>query len=152
MDFSFFTHRFFGKNVWKFLSNMGNPLGVYKTSYKVRQIKNLLFGKIWPPSDLLFLEWSYCTLIGLAKGAVAWVDVHFTWKTVENWSYLWGWFEQPFVVAQEIRKLVCLLPYVDKMLGMPNPYGYPGRGQVIWCLTEHGRTNYYYVIYTHDLW
>ena len=34
---------------------MGNPLGVYETNYKVKFVKNLLLGKIWPPSDLLFL-------------------------------------------------------------------------------------------------
>ena len=60
MDFSFFAHRFFVKNLWKFISQMGNPLGVHETNYKVKKVKNLLFGKIWPPSDLLFLEWSYC--------------------------------------------------------------------------------------------
>ena len=40
---------------------MGNPLGVYETNYKLKKVKNLLLGKTWPPSDLLFLEWSYCT-------------------------------------------------------------------------------------------
>ena len=41
---------------------MGNPLGVYETNYKVKKVQNLSLGKIWPPSDLLFLEWSHCTL------------------------------------------------------------------------------------------
>ena len=36
IDFSFFTLRFFVKNLWKFLSQMGNPLGVYETNYKVK--------------------------------------------------------------------------------------------------------------------
>ena len=40
---------------------MGNLLGVYETNYKVKYVKNLVLGKIWAPSDLLFLEWSYCT-------------------------------------------------------------------------------------------
>ena len=61
MDFSFFAHRFFVKNLWKFILQMGNPLGVYETNYKVKKVQNLSLGKIWPPSDLLFLEWSYCT-------------------------------------------------------------------------------------------
>ena len=39
---------------------MGNPLGVYETNCKVKYVKNLLLGKICPPSDLLFPEWSYC--------------------------------------------------------------------------------------------
>ena len=60
MIFSFFDQRFFVKNLWKFISQMGNPLGVYGTNYKVKYVKNLLLGKIWPPSDLLFLQWSYC--------------------------------------------------------------------------------------------
>ena len=33
-----------------------NPQGVYETNYKVKKVKNLLLGEIWPPSDLLFLE------------------------------------------------------------------------------------------------
>ena len=61
MDFSFFAHRFFVKNLWKFILQMGNPLGVYETNYKVKKVVNLSLGKIWPPSDLLFLEWSYCS-------------------------------------------------------------------------------------------
>ena len=61
MDFSFFAHRFFVKNLWKFILQMGNPLGVYETNYKVKKVQNLSLGKIWPPSDLFFLEWSYCT-------------------------------------------------------------------------------------------
>ena len=32
---------------------MGNPFGVYETNYKVKQVKNLSFGEIWPPSDFL---------------------------------------------------------------------------------------------------
>ena len=36
MDFSIFAHRFFMKNLWKFISQMGNPLGVYETNYKVK--------------------------------------------------------------------------------------------------------------------
>ena len=55
---------------------MGNPLGVYGTNYKVKKVKNLLLGKIWHPSELLFLEWSYCTIneakrIGFEKSKVA---------------------------------------------------------------------------------
>ena len=61
MDFSFFAHRFFVKNLWKFILQMGNPLGVYETNYKVKKVQNLSLGKIWPPSDLFFLEWSYCS-------------------------------------------------------------------------------------------
>ena len=38
---------------------MGNPLGVYETNCKVKYVKYLLLGKLWAPSDLLFLEWSY---------------------------------------------------------------------------------------------
>ena len=41
MDFSFFTHRFFVKNLCKFISQMGNSLGVYGTNYKVKKVKNL---------------------------------------------------------------------------------------------------------------
>ena len=37
MDFSFFTHRFFVKNLGKSISQMGNPIGVYETNYKVKQ-------------------------------------------------------------------------------------------------------------------
>ena len=40
---------------------MRNHLGVYKTNYKVKKVINLLFGNIWPPSHMLFLEWSYCS-------------------------------------------------------------------------------------------
>ena len=49
---------------------MGNSLGVYETNYKVKQVKNLLLGKIWPPSDLLFLEWSYCSYEAVEKGSL----------------------------------------------------------------------------------
>ena len=41
MDFSFFAHRFFLENLWKFILQMGNPLGVYETNYKVKYVKNL---------------------------------------------------------------------------------------------------------------
>ena len=41
MDFSFFTHRIFVKNLWKFISQMGNPLGVYETNYKVKKVKKI---------------------------------------------------------------------------------------------------------------
>ena len=36
---------------------MGNPLGVYETNYKVKKVKKILLRKVWPLSDLLFLEW-----------------------------------------------------------------------------------------------
>ena len=69
MDFSLFTQRFFVKNVWKFISQMGNLLEVYETKYKVKKVINLVLGKIWPPSDLLFLEWSYCSLVNTRSDA-----------------------------------------------------------------------------------
>ena len=42
LDFSFFTHRFLMKNLQKFISQLGNQLGVYGTNYKVIQFKHLL--------------------------------------------------------------------------------------------------------------
>ena len=45
-----------GDDFFMDFSQMGNLLGGYETNYKVKKIKNLLLGKIWPPSDLLFLE------------------------------------------------------------------------------------------------
>ena len=63
MDCSFFANRYFVKNLWKFISQMGNHLGVYKTNYKVKKVKNLLFGNICPPSHMLFLQWSYCSIL-----------------------------------------------------------------------------------------
>ena len=31
--------RFYVKNLWKFISQMGNPLGVHETNYKIKKVK-----------------------------------------------------------------------------------------------------------------
>ena len=49
MDFSFFTYRFF----W-FISQMGNPLGVYGTNYKVKKNQKLIIGENMAPFRLAF--------------------------------------------------------------------------------------------------
>ena len=54
MNFLFFAHRFFKENLGTFISQMGNPLGGYESIYKVKNVKHLLLGEIWPPSDLSF--------------------------------------------------------------------------------------------------
>ena len=36
-------------------------LGVSETKYEVKQVIKLIVWEIWPPSDLLSLEWSYCS-------------------------------------------------------------------------------------------
>ena len=83
MDFSFFAHRFFVKNLWKFILQMGNPLGVYETNYKVKKVQNLSLGKIWPPSDLLFQEWSYCIYFEFFKNSSSDCD-----KIMKDCKYL----------------------------------------------------------------
>ena len=35
------------------------------------KVKNLILGKILPPSDLLFLEWSYCSIIDVKSHVVS---------------------------------------------------------------------------------
>ena len=40
MDFSVFAHRFFKENLWKFISQMGNALGVYESSYVIKKAKS----------------------------------------------------------------------------------------------------------------
>ena len=67
-DILFFTLRFFVKNLRKFISHMGYPQGIYKPNHKVKKVKKILLGKIWPPSHLLFLEWSYCIFLTGADG------------------------------------------------------------------------------------
>ena len=47
MDISFFTHRFSKENL---------PLEVSETNYKVKKVKKLLLGKIWPPTELVFQD------------------------------------------------------------------------------------------------
>ena len=55
---------------------MGNPLGVYETNYNVKKVQNLSLGKVWPSSDLLFLEWSYCIKIQNIKRYNSYVYAH----------------------------------------------------------------------------
>ena len=69
---------------------MGNPLGVQETNYKVKKVKNLLFGKIWPPTDLLFLELSYCT----RKKTTTYPDSDGNEKRKETRSHRWEHWEQ----------------------------------------------------------
>ena len=74
-----FSLKFFCvKNLWKFISQMGNPPEVYETKYKVKKIINLVLGKIWPPLDLRFLEWSYCSLVNTRSDANYNTFVHIT--------------------------------------------------------------------------
>ena len=40
---------------------IGNSLRVYETNNKVKKVQSLSLAKIWPPSELLFLERSYCS-------------------------------------------------------------------------------------------
>ena len=43
-DFFIFPHRFF-KEFWKFISQMGNRLGVYKNNCKVKKVKHYYWGR-----------------------------------------------------------------------------------------------------------
>ena len=58
------------KNIWKYSSQMENPLGLYGTNYKVIKVENLLFWEIEPPSDLLSQEWSYCGTYACTKAKI----------------------------------------------------------------------------------
>ena len=61
MDFSFFTRRFFRKNLRKFISQMGNAPGVYERMYGVQKAKSFFLRELLPASELATLHWSYCT-------------------------------------------------------------------------------------------
>ena len=61
MDFSFFTHRFFGKNLRKFSSQMGNAPGVCERMYGVQKAKGFFLRELSRASELATLHWSYCT-------------------------------------------------------------------------------------------
>ena len=60
MDFSFFTHRFFWKNLRNFVSQMGNAPGVYERMYGVQKAKSFFLRELLPASELATLHWWYC--------------------------------------------------------------------------------------------
>ena len=54
-------HKFFTKNLQKLFLKWETPWEYMKLTTRSKKSKNLLLGEIWSPSDLLFLEWSYCS-------------------------------------------------------------------------------------------
>ena len=85
---------------------MGNPLEVYGSNYKVKKVKNLSFGKIWPPSDWLFLEWSYCSYGSLTYFKSDWN--HVNWKVD---------------LLSKYNKTMCVVPVLyNKTMFLANNY------------------------------
>ena len=56
MDFSFFTHRFFGKNLQIFFSPMGNAPGVCERMYGVQKAKSFFLRELSRASELATLH------------------------------------------------------------------------------------------------
>ena len=126
MDFSFFTQRFFMKNLWKFISQMGSPLGAYESNYEVKKFKPLLLRKIWLPSDLLFLEWSYCincfSWLGWREVVITLVWFPQTKSNLKAWSppnipSSWYFLNNMLATQLKVEDSGCPCPKnVEKML------------------------------------
>ena len=56
MDFSFFTRRFFRKNLRNFFSPMGNAPRVYERIYGVQKAKSFFLRELSPASELATLH------------------------------------------------------------------------------------------------
>ena len=56
MDFSFFTHRFFGKNLRNFFSPMGNAPGVCERMYGVQKTTSFFLRELSHASELATLH------------------------------------------------------------------------------------------------
>ena len=97
-----------------YFKNGESPRGIWN-KIQGKKVINLVLGKIWPPLDLLFLEWSYyslvntrsdanyntsvkITLIWLLSVADSGMDIRHLYNTISyrvivgNWYYLMSYY------------------------------------------------------------